>query len=142
MIEEYINGFDTFSLGPWWQQPGRSRIRHYLTQIPPAPVEQFEDFEHVKWTGRYVPEFEGAEDVIMKQELSWLGLESYLRTWSALSTYLERHPEVAAQKGRGAEGDPVDRLVAKLQSLVAQDGEEKETVTIDSPVAMLLYRRT
>ncbi|KAG6329445.1 hypothetical protein ID866_9645 [Astraeus odoratus] len=60
----------TTSVGPYWQQPGRSILTNHLVDVPEPNGEVFEPLERVYFTG-------------------------YLHTWSALHTFKEQHPEDA-----------------------------------------------
>lgn len=55
LIKEYAQGSDPEnSLGPHWQQPGRSILDNHLVQVPSATSvlpDKFSDFERVFFTG-------------------------------------------------------------------------------------------
>ena len=53
IIEEYCQGQSlSNSVGPYWEQPGRSILDNHFLDIPRAPEPEFKDHEHIFWTGR------------------------------------------------------------------------------------------
>ena len=78
----------------------------------------------------------------MSNSATFAGLEAYMRTWSSVHTYLERFPDVAAMRGKGAEGDVVDRIISKLKGMLEEGGVlEDSTFTQDTAMVLLLYRK-
>lgn len=57
LIFEYAKGSDPMnSLGPYWQQPGRSILDNHLVEVPSATEvlpDKFTDFERIFFTGMY-----------------------------------------------------------------------------------------
>jgi hypothetical protein len=55
LITQYAQGSDPAnSLGPHWQQPGRSILDNHLVQVPSATdvlPDKFSDFQRVYFTG-------------------------------------------------------------------------------------------
>lgn len=78
----------------------------------------------------------------MSNPVTFEGAEAYVRTWSAVHAYLEKFPDVAAKRGKGAEGDVVDRFISKLKGMLEDEGlPEGSTFTQDTAVILLLYRK-
>ena len=143
-IEKFVNGNGPYDVGPYWQQPGRSILQNHLREIVQAGPPSLTDGKYLVFSGDWYPESKhpGADvrDVIMSQPATFEGLEAYFRTWSSVNTYLEKFPEVAAMRGKGAEGDVVDRIISKLKAeVVPKDGTS--TFTRDTAMALLLYRK-
>lgn len=65
------------------------------------------------------------------QQYQWLmrktfrkpSLEGYFRTWSALHAYHEAEPADAAKRGKGKQGDVVDRLIQEIWTGREKEGE-------------------
>ncbi|KAB5595927.1 Trans-aconitate 3-methyltransferase [Ceratobasidium theobromae] len=136
---------DEKSLGPHWQQPGRSILEGYLQRIPTptdAPWDPASN-RRVYFVGDHEPELQGEKHpVILKKYLSWANFSQYLRTWSSLHDYLDKHPEDKDSSG----GDISDRFVREVREAgekipeadakAWEDGFEAEW-----PLALYLLRR-
>ena len=137
-----MNGNGPYDVGPYWQQPGRSILQNHLREIVLADPSLLTDGKYLVFSSDWYPENKhpGAEvrDVIMSKPATLEGLEAYLRTWSAVHTYLEKFPDVAAMRGKGAEGDVVDRIISKLK---AEGVPEDSTFMQDTAMVLLLYRK-
>lgn len=83
------------SVGGYWQQPGRNILVNHLVEVPEPNKEIFEPLERVYFTGPYFPSLPAAHTrpIIMRKKMTWIDLLEYLRTWSALHTLKEHHPE-------------------------------------------------
>lgn len=58
LIHEYSKGRDPVnSIGPYWEEPGRSILDNHFLDIPKAPVEYFKDHESIFWTGNKANHF-------------------------------------------------------------------------------------
>ncbi|KAF8514950.1 S-adenosyl-L-methionine-dependent methyltransferase [Hysterangium stoloniferum] len=151
LIYEYSQGKDPReSIGPYWEQPGRSILDNHFLDIPNAPESQFKDHQLIFWTGDYHPSLPASRPTILRKTVSWEGLQAYLRTFSALYTYQEACPEDSKQftnlshrpdSGKG--GDVVERFWWKLKERVAEEkgGSEEEEIVIEWPLTLLLCRR-
>ena len=137
-----MNGNGSHDIGPYWQQPGRSILQNHLREIVHAGPPLLTDRKYLVFSGDWYPESKhpGAEvrDVIMSWPSTFERLEAYLRTWSAVHSYLEKFPDVAAMRGKGAEGDVVDRIISKLKE---EGVPEDSTFTQDTALVLLLYRK-
>jgi hypothetical protein len=142
LIEKFVNGNGVYDVGSYWQQPGRSILQNHLREIIHADPTLLTDSKYLVFSGDWYPESKhpGAEvrDVIMSMPATFEGLEAYLRTWSSVHTYLEKFPDVAAIRGKGTEGDVVDRIISKLK---AEGVPEGCTFTQDTAMVLLLYRK-
>jgi len=137
-----VNGNGPYDVGPYWQQPGRSILQNHLREIVHVDPSLLTDGKYLAFSGDWYPESKhpGAEvwDVIMSTPATFEGLEAYMRTWSSVHTYLEKFPDVAAMRGKGAEGDVVDRIISRLK---AEGIPEDESFTQDTAMVLLLYRK-
>lgn len=145
LISRYSQGEK--SLGPHWQQPGRSILEGYLQKVP-TPTEAPWDLastRRVYFVGDHEPDLQGEKHpVILRKYLSWESFEQYLRTWSSLHDYLARHPDDKDAEGR----DIVDRFVRQVR----EEGEKtpshgvdleswKDGFTAEWPLALILLRK-
>jgi SAM-dependent methyltransferase len=143
LITAYAQGSDPAnSLGPHWQQPGRSILDNHLVEIPSATdvlPDQFENFERVFFTGRRYPPFPSARSVILRKKMTWNDLQQYFRTWSSLHTYHERYPEDLTHP----EGDIAVRFWKSLKDGVDKDEKPKDNdlVEIEWPLALILVKK-
>ena len=66
----------------------------------------------------------------------------YIIAISTVHTYLEKFPDVAGMRGKGAEGDVVDRIISKLKGMLKGEGvPEDSTLMVDVAMVLLLYRK-
>ncbi|KAI0343842.1 S-adenosyl-L-methionine-dependent methyltransferase [Trametopsis cervina] len=142
LINEYAQGSDPLtSLGPHWERPGRTIVDEHLVAIPdPNEVvpDAFRDFERVYFTGDHHPSLPHTRPVILRKKMSWDDLMSYLRTFSSLHTFQEKHPDDRLNP----DGDIAERFLNRLKEDVArQDGKAGEDVDVEWPLALILARR-
>ncbi|RSH87039.1 hypothetical protein EHS25_003527 [Saitozyma podzolica] len=82
---------------------------------------------------------------LMRKTFKMDQLETYFRSFSALHEYHEKHPEDRAKKGRGAEGDIVDRLMGKVVQGLEADGprgdEEQGEVEVGWPLVLMMIKK-
>ncbi|KAJ8082351.1 trans-aconitate methyltransferase 1 [Marasmius tenuissimus] len=150
LITEYAQGSDPDnSLGPHWQQPGRSILQNHLHDIPePKNVSgsesSFTDLDRIYFTGSYYPDLPASQTlpVILRSKTTWNGLLGYLDTFSSLHTYLEHHPEDSKRE----DGNIAVRFWRSLMERAAQiDGKAEsrgeDEVTVEWPVALVLTKK-
>ena len=135
-------GDGPYDVGPYWQQPGRSILQNHLRDIVHPDPSLLTDRKYLVFSDDWYSESKhpGAEvrEVIMSQPMTFEGLEAYMRTWSSVHTFLEKFSDVAAVRGKAAEGDVVDRIITKLKEEgVPEDG----TFTNDTAMVLLLHRK-
>jgi hypothetical protein len=141
-----VNGDGRYDVGPYWQQPGRSILQDHLRDIVQPDSSLLADRKYLVFSSDWYPESKhpGAEvrEVIMSKPATFEGLEAYLRTWSSVYEYSEKFPDVAAMRGKGAEGDVVDRIITKLKNILKEEGiPEDNTFIQDTAMVLLLYRK-
>ncbi|KAF8555275.1 S-adenosyl-L-methionine-dependent methyltransferase [Imleria badia] len=145
LLTHFFQGTDPeTSIGPYWEQPGRSILERHLVAIPDARdvvPGAFKDFTRVYFTGAYHPHLPSPHPILMRKCMTWNDLYAYLRTASALHTFLERHPQDAVHP----EGDLAMRFWrALLSGAAAQDRvvvKPEENVEVEWPLAMILVRK-
>lgn len=142
LIQQYSQGSDPVnSIGPYWEQPGRSIVDNHLQDIPdPSSVVSgaFEDFERVYFTGSHHAGLPSPRPVILRKTMSWDDLLAYFRTFSSLHSYHELHPEDLKRE----DGDIAVRFLERLKALVESEaGAVGDTVDVEWPLALLLARR-
>ncbi|RXK41065.1 hypothetical protein M231_01696 [Tremella mesenterica] len=77
----------------------------------------------------------------LQKSFIWENLEEYLRSWSSYASYLDAHPEERQFRGKGAQGDLVDRLLVNLKTSVGQNEEGKIGVEVAWPVVLMLIKK-
>jgi len=160
-LQEFSYGAD--SLGPFWQQPGTSiltnRYRDMTFPTDPSdwdasaairifytgshyPIEHGDTYmslseleeanDVASWGGGGVREVK--TDVLMGGRMTWDGMRAFFKTWSAVHSYQERHPE---DKDR-EDGDIVDRFVQTLKERLP---EGEEGVQVEWPIFSMMIRK-
>lgn len=146
----------TQSLGPHWEQPGRSILDAHLQPVPlPSSAPWDPAFRHhIFFAGKYanaegeIPiesdklEANGVKtelnDVIMKKWLDWKALDDYIRTWSSLHTFQAKHPEDKTAEG----GDIVQRFVKTVQAGIRDAGDvDAKGLDVEWPVALIVIKK-
>ncbi|QRW06586.1 methyltransferase domain protein [Ceratobasidium sp. AG-Ba] len=142
LISKYSHGED--SLGPYWEQPGRSILEGYLRKVPvpTSPPWDAASIRRVYFVGTHEPALEGEKHpVILSKYLSWDAFQQYLRTWSSLHNYLASHPDDKDSQGK----DIVDRFVngvrEKGEELGGELEEWRQGFTAEWPLALILLRK-
>ncbi|TCD61643.1 hypothetical protein EIP91_008131 [Steccherinum ochraceum] len=152
IINSYSRGTDPKdSIGPYWEQPGRSIVDDHLVAIP-APQDvapgQFSTLERVYFRGNHhdhLPK-DQSKPIILQKTVTWGGLLAYLNTFSALHTYHQKHPEDL----ENPEGDIATRVWNRLRAHVKEQSEGKggqgvepdDEIQIEWPVALVMAKRT
>lgn len=109
------------SMGPYWEQPGRNKLRKLLTEVVP-PEGQWKDVERIMFDIEADATVSDIDKAWMMQDTTLGAFESYVRTASSYLGWKEAHPE---RKGRaaGGEADIVDML---MDQIVASEPVWKE----------------
>lgn len=144
-INAYGQGIDTLhSVGPYWQQPGRSILENHLVEVPEGNEVvpgAFSDFERVFFTGDHYPSLPSPRSVIMRKKMTWDDLLSYLNTWSALHTFRQHNPADA----ENPRGDVAVRFWKDLKEGVEREVgrpvEGHDEVDIEWPLAMIMVKK-
>jgi len=145
-ITSYFQGNNPAeSMGPYWQQPGRSILENLLLDIPSATdvlPDQFTDFQRVFYTSPYHLHVPSPLPVILIKSVTWSDLLAYFRTASAFHTFQEQFPE----DSKRPDGDLAARFLRRLiEGAAKEDGKNIEIhdeVQIEWPLALILAKRT
>lgn len=119
LIDEYCKGDN--GLGPYWQEPGHTIGDNLYRDITSPTSEEWDSASErrVYFTRAYYPEVElpehsipaiDADDtsseersfrtsITLSKPMAWAEIEEWWRSWSALHTYLDKHPEEKARTG-------------------------------------------
>ncbi|KAG1804037.1 S-adenosyl-L-methionine-dependent methyltransferase [Suillus subaureus] len=144
-VDAYVEGIDPLnSLGPYWEQPGRSILDNHLLDVSEGNEVvpgAFSDFERVFFTGDHYPSLPSPHSVIMHKKMTWDDLLSYLNTWSALHTFRQHNPTDA----ENPRGNVAVRLWKDLmEGAEREDGRAvggQDEVDIEWPLAMIMVKR-
>ncbi|KAF9233621.1 S-adenosyl-L-methionine-dependent methyltransferase [Melanogaster broomeanus] len=144
-ISQFFQGTDPLnSVGPYWQQPGRSILDNHLVAIPSAEEVvpgAFKDFTRRYFTGTYHPHLPSPLPILMRKVMTWNDLYGYLRTASALHTFLEKNPGDTLRP----EGDICMRFWKSLmRGAEEQDGVEvraEDDVEVEWPLALIMVKK-
>ncbi|KAG8953956.1 hypothetical protein FRC04_000940 [Tulasnella sp. 424] len=157
LINEYCVGDS--GLGPYWQGPGHGICHNLYRDISFPASEEWDPAsgKRVYFTGDtkfpdlklpfYPLPSSNAEDpfsvqedfrtdMILSKTMTWIQIEKWWRSWSALYTYLERHPEEKARTGQGKDGDILDRFLYDLQERLRTDD-----VTMEWPLGLMMIKK-
>ncbi|KAH7890649.1 S-adenosyl-L-methionine-dependent methyltransferase [Phlebopus sp. FC_14] len=145
IITHYHKGTDPLtSVGPYWEQPGRSILDNHLVAIPDARgvvPGVFKDFTRSYFTGVHYPHLPSPRPILMRKTMTWSDLYGYFLSYSALHTFLKHHPEDKLNP----DGDISMRFWKSLMTLAGeQDGVEvdgKDNVDVEWPLALIMARK-
>ncbi len=109
------------SMGRYWEQPGRNKLRKLLTEVVP-PSGQWEKVQRIQYDVDANATKADIADAWMVQETTLGGFESYVRTASSYLGWKEAHPD-RKSRADGGQGDIVDML---MDEVVASEPTWKE----------------
>jgi SAM-dependent methyltransferase len=107
ILEEYCYGDNT--MGPFWEQPGRSILRDKLHAITP-PSKDWEQVERIEYEPGTNGKASGEGEVLMQKRLKLGEVEGYARTFSSYHNWMAGHEGVKSRKD-GGEGDIIDEML-------------------------------
>ncbi|ORY84174.1 S-adenosyl-L-methionine-dependent methyltransferase [Leucosporidium creatinivorum] len=135
-LNKLIPAYSAGTLGPYWQQPGRSIVESLLTPFPfPSPSSSTSgpDFDPTTFHRSFFLRSGGSppslstpdppstttsvDPLLLTHQWSLKDIEAYLRTWSSASTYKDEHP---------GEEDVVSAMVERLREGGLKDDEKVE----------------
>lgn len=106
----YAKGLDL--MGELWEQPGRNILRDKLRAIVP-PEDQFHDVERIEYEPGTEGKGSGTGELLMGKRMKLGEVEAYVRTFSAWTNWMEKHPDRGAKKD-GGPGDIADEMFEKI----------------------------
>jgi hypothetical protein len=110
------------TMGPFWEQPGRSILRDLYHKITP-PSSDWESVERIEYEPGTSGPRSGTGEVLMHRKLKLGEVEGYARTFSSYHNWMAQHPEQKAYKD-GGNGDIVDEMFEKM---IEAEPDWKET---------------
>ena len=163
LIHTFWQGTDPkSSLGPHWEQPGRSIVDNHLVDIPspsasisedaskPEDQQKFTDVQRWYFTDPHHPELPEStrRPAILRKQMRWTDLETYVRSASSLHTFQVANPEDA----KDPRGDIVIRYLEELRKGIKEiendneggNGEkgDEETLVVEWPLTLVLAKRS
>ena len=143
ILSKYAYSNDERSLGPYWSQPGRSKVENRLRDIEP-PGDEWEDVQRIEYEpGTNGPET-GNGTMFLNGRISLGWCMDFIRTWSSYGAWQDKF-QIKKRGDGGDEGDVVDEIFDMMRSAEPdwrKDGAwmEKE-VEVEWGSGILLARR-
>lgn len=108
VLNHYTYGESRELLGPYWSQPGRSRVQNRLQGIVPPP-DDWKDVQRVEYEPSTKSPRLGPGTMFLSRRIKLGDFMNYIQTWSSFHSWQEAHP---AAKGRqqGGTGDVIDKM--------------------------------
>ncbi|TAQ86412.1 hypothetical protein B7494_g5257 [Chlorociboria aeruginascens] len=106
----YGPGKDT--MGPYWEQPGRSILRDLYKDIVP-PEEDWEDVHRFEYEPDTLGKESGRGEVLMYKTLKLGEMSEYVRTFSSYHSWQADHPKETS-RASGGTGDVVDVIFDEM----------------------------
>jgi hypothetical protein len=110
VLGEYCYGDNT--MGPYWEQPGRSILREKLRDVVP-PKTEWDEVTRFEYEPGTSGKGSGEGTLLMHRRLRLGEMEGYVRTFSSFHNWAAAHPEKKAKKD-GGNGDIVDEMFDKM----------------------------
>lgn len=142
ILREYAYGEDEQLLGPYWSQPGRSKVENKLRDIEP-PVDEWEDVQRIEYEPGTSGPKTGEGTMFLNRRMTLRECMNYVRTWSSYSAWQDTFQ--TKKRDESGEGDVVDKMFDKMRS-AEPDWQEEEAwmdmeVEIEWGSGLLLARR-
>ena len=143
VLMEYAYGEDERLLGPYWQQPGRSRVQDKLRDLHPPELE-WDDVQRIEYEPATTGPNRGEGTRFHHDRMKLGDCMKYVRTWSSFHAWQENHPQ-ARSRHDGGQGDVVDEMfeamvLSEPQWQSSDNWKEKE-VDMERGSGLLLARR-
>jgi len=110
VLDEYCYGPNT--MGPFWEQPGRSILRDLYRDVVP-PEGEWEDVQRIEYEPGTEGRGSGEGELLMEKRFKVGEMEGYGRTFSSYHNWMAAHPGAKSRKD-GGEGDIVDEMFDKM----------------------------
>ena len=141
ILNEYTYSNEERLLGPYWSQPGRSKVENKLRDIKP-PVEEWADIKRIEYEPATNGPKTGEGTMFMSKRMALGECMEFIRTWSSYSAWQDRFQ--TKKRSDGGEGDVVDEMFERMRSAEPgfwqKEWMEKE-VEIEWGSGLLLARR-
>jgi SAM-dependent methyltransferase len=143
IVTAYAYGNDERTLGPYWQQPGRSIVQNKLRDIEP-PTGDWENIQRIEYEPAAYGRNAGDGTLLLEKRMKLIDCENYIRTWSSYHGWQEKFPRLKKREAGGT-GDVVDEMfddIRKTEPAWQKDQHWLEQeVDIEWPSGLLLARR-
>ncbi|MCJ1303636.1 hypothetical protein MMC08_006446 [Hypocenomyce scalaris] len=142
ILEHYMYGNEDRLLGPHWE-PGRAIVRNKLRDIKP-PTSDWTTIKRIEYEPGTNGPRTGEGTMFMNRRLTLGDCQNYMRTFSSVHTWQEKHPK-RRKREEGGDGDIVDEMFDEMRQAepgwqVEERWEEKE-VELEFGSALLLARK-
>jgi len=104
--------YDSDTMGPFWEQPGRNILRDLYRDITPPPSD-WESVKRIEYQPSTSGPRSGTGECLMHSTMKLGEMEGYVRTFSSYHNWMAEHPQQKAQKD-GGEGDIIDEMFEKM----------------------------
>lgn len=113
---------------------------------PVLPDPENDAFDFSSWDANSAVRLKTLDGAqwLMRKKFTLRTLEGYLRTWSALHAYLEAHPDDAAKKGKGRDGDVADRVMVDIAEGLRESGMKmgaEDEVEVGWPLVLMMIKK-
>lgn len=129
-------------LGPYWSQPGRSKVENKLRDIVP-PVDKWEDVRRIEYEPGTRGPKTGAGTMYLSRRMTLGECMNYVRTWSSYSSWQDKFQ--SKKRSDGGDGDVVDEMFDKMRSAEPEwqrdEAWMEKEVEIEWGSGLLLARR-
>jgi len=129
-------------LGHYWSIPGRTIVEDKYHDIHP-PLSEWEDIQRIEYEPGTNGPKTGEGTMFMSRKIRLDECKKYIRTWSAYSSWLEKHPG-SRERESGGKGDVVDVMFEEMREVEPEwqgEGWEEKEVEIEWGSGLLLARR-
>lgn len=110
ILDYYCYGSET--MGPFWEQPGRSILRDLYRDIIP-PEGEWEDVQRIEYEPGLNGKGSGEGELLIQKRLKLGEIGEYIRTFSSFHNWATENADKKSRKD-GGEGDIVDEMFDKM----------------------------
>ncbi|KAL8895581.1 MAG: hypothetical protein Q9207_008110 [Kuettlingeria erythrocarpa] len=142
VLNHYAYGESRELLGPYWSQPGRSRVQNKLRDIVP-PSTDWEDVQRIEYEPDTKGPRSGQGTMFLSKTIKLGDCMDYIRTWSSFHAWQEAHP-AAKSRQQGGTGDVIDKMFDAMRLVEPAwqaDGWEQKEVEVEWGTGLLLARK-
>ena len=143
ILDRYCYSEDERVLGPYWQQPGRSRVQNKLRDLRP-PEDEWTDVQRIEYEPGVKGPNSGEGTMFLSKRMTLGVCMSYIRTWSAYGAWQEKYPHFGRREDGGS-GDVIDEMFDEMVEsepdwATSSDWKGKE-VNVEWGSGLLLARK-
>lgn len=112
VLDRYCYGEEERVLGPYWQQPGRSRVQNKLRDLQP-PEDEWIDVQRIEYEPGTKGPGSGEGTMFLSRRMTLGACMNYIRTFSAFGGWQEKYPHLRRREDGGS-GDVVDEMFDEM----------------------------